>query len=57
MEIKRNIFESSGKMTKEYGPIGVPVTLAQTNPNTFVGREDMNASVQHAPIPRIGDQK
>lgn len=57
MEIKRNIFESRGNMTADYEPAGVPVTMKQTNSNTFVGLQPTDMNVRHAPIPRIGDQK
>ena len=57
MEIRRNIFETRAKMSEDYEPAGVPVTMKQTNPNTFVGLQTSDMNVRHAPIPRIGDQK
>jgi len=57
MEIKRNIFESSAKMSATYAAFAVPMVAGDLNSPlpTYYPRVDVN--VRHAPIPRIGEQK
>lgn len=57
MEIKRNIFESSVRMPDRYGSFATPMTQTDLNSAqpSFYAKPDNN--VQHAPTPRIGEQK
>jgi len=59
MEIKRNIFESRGKMPGTYEPVASAM-CPEDMPMNFAGmpgRETTNNHVQHARSPRVGEQK
>ncbi len=59
LEIKRNIFESSARMPKQYEPVATPM-VQQDAPMThpmLPGCEYTENSVKHARSPRIGEQK
>ena len=57
MDIKRNIFESSTRMPATNVAFGVPMLASDLNSPLPTYYPRVDASVRHAPIPRIGEQK
>lgn len=55
MQIKRNIFESSAKMPDSYQAVATPMTKQDAGYLSGFG-DKMDSNVQHAPVPRIGEQ-
>ncbi len=58
MDFKRNIFESSARMSPRNETVSA--AMFDKNDQGFISPmlvEKQNNSVRHAPIPRVGEQK
>ena len=56
MEIKRNIFESSARMPKQYEPVATAMVQEDTREPKRVGSRQFDQNVLHARSPRIGEK-
>ena len=56
MEIKRNIFQSSGKMPPRYEPVAVKMPEPGTYDRTIPGQERTDNHIVHARSPRVGEK-
>lgn len=57
LEIKRNIFQSSARMPKQYEPVATPMVQDDTDNAPLPQMKKTNHSVLHARSPRIGEMK
>ncbi len=56
MEIKRNIFQSSARMPKQYEPVATAMVQEDTREPKLVGSRHFDHNVLHARSPRIGEK-
>ena len=57
LEIKRNNFESSARMPKQYEPVATPMVQEDTREPPLVGQRKFDHNVLHARSPRVGEMK